>query len=147
MGPILASKTYVDGGTTYKMQMLGGLCKLKGNALPYFSLTHDTRRKCKNGRWVEDSCGAGHETILKYFPRFADLAALHLSDVNGVPMHADANGWYFMAGSFPDAFGRTDRGVPQFRQRPGGPARYVGDRSVRMAALCSQTHERRIGDT
>ena len=61
-----------------------------GDQKPYFSLT---------GRVVENGCesvsGAIHDEILKAFPQLADIAALHLSDIDGVPMHSFENGKYW----------------------------------------------------
>lgn len=98
--PILATRTIPAPHThAYKLEFIveGGLHYLKGNALPYFSLTYTSHRKgFPNQVW---SGGAGHEEILKYYPQFSDLAALHLSDINGVPMHAEKSGWYWLAGS------------------------------------------------
>jgi hypothetical protein len=38
-----------------------------------------------------------HEEIEARFPgEFSDLIALHLADIDGVPMHAEANGWYWV---------------------------------------------------
>lgn len=100
--PVLAAKSFAPGrfdgervAMSFKVE--GGLHYLRGNDKPYFSLTYTAHRKgfpnqCYSG-------GAGHDTILKYFPQFADLAALHLSDIDGVPTHAIANGWYWMAGA------------------------------------------------
>lgn len=98
MAPILRTKTYTRGGITYRMDVEGGLRSFTGQR-PYFSLTADVKRKAGNGRWVEDSGGAMHEEILRLFPTLADLAALHLSDDRGAPMHAESNGWYWMAGA------------------------------------------------
>lgn len=72
----------------------GGLHYIKGNTSPYFSLTGEER---ENGRVV--SCGCMHEPLLDKWPELADLAALHLSDLNGVPMYAVENGWYFYGGT------------------------------------------------
>jgi len=99
--PILAVRSLPKGTDGYREPLVfkveGGLCYLRGSHAPYFSLTYTQHRKgfpsqCYSG-------GAGHEAILAYFPRFADLAALHLSDIDGVPMHAEANGWYWLAGA------------------------------------------------
>lgn len=84
-GERVATVFYVEGGLNY----------LSGNSSPYFSLTFTRHRKgfpeqCYSG-------GAGHDEILKRFPRFADLAALHLSDIDGAPMHAVENGYYHLA--------------------------------------------------
>jgi hypothetical protein len=57
---------------------------------PYFSLTG---RIVENGR--ESVSGAIHEEILAAFPELADIAALHLSDIDGKPMHSFENGKYW----------------------------------------------------
>ena len=61
-----------------------------GNQKPYFSLT---------GRIVEKGeesvSGTIHEEILKVFPEIADIASLHLSDIDGKPMHSFENGKYW----------------------------------------------------
>ena len=61
-----------------------------GNQLPYFSLTG---RVVEKGR--ESHGGAIHDEILKAFPELADIAALHLSDIDGKPMHSFENGRYW----------------------------------------------------
>lgn len=43
--------------------------------------------------------GCCHDEILKHWPDLAPLAALHLSDIDGAPMHAEANGWYWLSAS------------------------------------------------
>jgi hypothetical protein len=40
-----------------------------------------------------------HELVLKLWPDLAPLVALHLSDVDGAPHSAEANGWYWLAGA------------------------------------------------
>lgn len=99
--PILASRSFPAGTDGYSVPLSfrveGGLNYIRGNHAPYFSLTYTQHRKgfpnqCYSG-------GAGHDRILALYPRFADLAALHLSDIDGVPMHAEANGWYWLAGA------------------------------------------------
>lgn len=61
-----------------------------GNQLPYFSLTG---RVVEKGR--ETTSGAIHKEILEAFPQLEDAAALHLSDMNGKPMHSFENGKYW----------------------------------------------------
>ena len=61
-----------------------------GNQKPYFSLTG---RIVEKGR--ESVSGAIHDEILKAFPQLADIAALHLSDIDGKPMHSFENGKYW----------------------------------------------------
>jgi hypothetical protein len=48
----------------------------------------------RQGRDI-DFGGADHETLLKHFRGLAPIVALHLSDPDGTPMHAEANGWYW----------------------------------------------------
>lgn len=79
------------------LKVFAELNYIKGNSAPYFSLTYEVSRKGFPDQVGE--CGVGHEQILKYFPKYADLAALHLSDIDGRPMHGVANGWYWLAGS------------------------------------------------
>ena len=65
----------------------------------YFSITYEAlwRGRC-------ESCGAGHETIRKYFgTQFDDVIPLHLADAEGVPMYALENGFYYLQN--PDEFG------------------------------------------
>jgi len=61
-----------------------------GNQKPYFSLTG---RVVENG--VESVSGAIHKEILEAFPQLEDVAALHLSDIDGKPMHSFENGKYW----------------------------------------------------
>jgi len=61
-----------------------------GNQKPYFSLTG---RIVEGGR--ESVSGAIHKEILAAFPELADIAALHLSDIDGIPMHSFENGRYW----------------------------------------------------
>jgi hypothetical protein len=61
-----------------------------GNQKPYFSLTG---RVVENGR--ESVSGAIHKEILAAFPELYDLAALHLSDMDGKPLHSFENGKYW----------------------------------------------------
>ena len=58
----------------------------------YFSITYESVWR---GRL--ESCGAGHDTIRKYFGnQFDDVIPLHLADSDGVPMHALENGFYYL---------------------------------------------------
>lgn len=100
--PVLASKTLPvdpDQGRRHPHTFIvkGGLHYLRGNDLPYFSLTYTEHRQGFPNQ--EESDGAGHKVILQHFPQFADLATLHLSDIDGVPTGAEANGWYQLAGA------------------------------------------------
>lgn len=105
--PVLATKVYVEDGVTYKALVKGGLHYIRGNSAPHFSITIDQY----------DCGGADHELIQKLWPgKFDDLIALHLSDIDGKPMHFIENGWYRARGGqwmgsgwLPD----SDYGQPQ----------------------------------
>lgn len=90
--PTLATKRLANGN---RFKVVGGLHYIKGNSAPYFSLTYE--ETTARGRF--EACGAGHDEILRRFPRFRDLAALHLSDIDGAPMHALENGFYHLGGT------------------------------------------------
>ena len=82
----------------HRLDVTGGLEHLRGNARPHFSLT--CWEYAPHNRNVECSGGCAHGLILRHWPELADLAALHLSDDDGVPMHAEGNGWYWLSGYF-----------------------------------------------
>lgn len=118
--PVLACRRLPTGTNGHRVPLTfkvhGGLHYLRGNSSPYFSLTSWSHRagfpnQCQSG-------GADHETILKYYPKFADLAALHLSDIDGKPMHSSDNGWYDIAGALPNGAnqkyhaGNSERNFP-----------------------------------
>lgn len=44
--------------------------------------------------------GRIHEEIEKHFPEFVPFIRLHLCDYQGIPMHASANGYYFLKNGF-----------------------------------------------
>lgn len=58
-----------------------------------------------------DAGGQITEDILRAFPRLKPLLDLHLSTLNGVPMHAIENGWYFYQGHAADYAGAQGREV------------------------------------
>ncbi len=66
---------------------------LRGNSAPYFSLTANGK---DNGSEFGGCC---HDEILKHWPDLAPLAALHLSDMDGAPMHVVENGFYHLGGT------------------------------------------------
>ena len=101
--PVLASCELTDPAesgrrVTCILRVEGGLRFLKGNSSPHFTLTGSVFRKGFDPDTAH-MFGCLHDLILKRFPKFADLAALHLSDIDGQPMHAEANGWYWLAGA------------------------------------------------
>jgi hypothetical protein len=84
----------------------------EGTLSPGFSLTGEIYEARSNasgatrqrmGRDI-DVGGQIHDELIRAFPQLAPLAALHLSDPNGVPMHADANGWYFYSDAYQDKY-------------------------------------------
>ncbi len=85
----------VNLGNGLTLKATAGLHFLQGNRLPSFTVTGETRL---NGR--EDSCGCLHDDISKAWPVLAPVIVLHLSDSDGQPTYAEANGWYWLAGFF-----------------------------------------------
>jgi hypothetical protein len=87
-------------GDPARMTVCYGLHKI-GNQVPYFSVTAEIWAVTGGRQKGRDclSCGCMHGEIEKHFPgRFSDLIALHLSSQDGIPSHAEANGWYWLAG-------------------------------------------------
>lgn len=69
------------------------LVQHKGNEFAYFSITANYR----NDRGRIESTGCLHEEIEEIHPgMYTDFIQMHLSDVNGVPMHSVANGYYYL---------------------------------------------------
>lgn len=84
-----------------------GLHYIAGNRAPYFSVTADGR---ENNR--ESFGGCCHDIIAEQFPgALTDLIALHLSDIDGQPMYAEANGWHWLARAceIPERWGPSDK--------------------------------------
>lgn len=59
----------------------------------YWSITADLYEK---GSRSVFACGCLHEDILRCAPELGVFVKLHLSDLNGVPMHAIENGLYYI---------------------------------------------------
>jgi hypothetical protein len=78
------------------MVVRAGLHYIKGNSAPHFSITADVHQTGRPERFW--ACGAMHDEILRYRPSTFDLLAMHLRDMDGSPMHAVANGLYWLAG-------------------------------------------------
>lgn len=85
------------------------LVHVPGNERPYFSVTADiwygstnplgrSGHRRKRQGLEADAGGCCHDDVLRLFPHLAPVVKLHLSDDEGVPMHAVANGWHFYSG-------------------------------------------------
>lgn len=61
-----------------------------------FSTTCQAYEPNGRGRYVESFGGCCHDEILKAAPELKLLVSLHLSDFNGAPMYALANGFYHL---------------------------------------------------
>jgi hypothetical protein len=91
--PRTKEQTFLDGTDNVFMRVNFGLHYIRGNRAPSYSVTVDGYR---NGR--EEFGGCCHDIVLQHVPELADLVALHLSDIDGAPMYAEANGFYWLAG-------------------------------------------------
>jgi hypothetical protein len=80
----------------YSFSATAQLVHLDGNARPYFSVTGEERNLRRIPENQVEACGAMHNRIVKHFPELTSLVALHLSDDDGTPMHAVANGVYWL---------------------------------------------------
>lgn len=89
------NKVFYENGYKHRIKVRAELVHLEGNASPYFSITGEVDRQAKNNRWMQEKCGCIHDDIIKHFPKLQPLVDIHLSDENGVPMHAYANAGYW----------------------------------------------------
>ena len=89
------NKVFHENGFKYRIKVRADLIHRDGNSNAYFSITGEVDRRAKNNRWVEESGGCIHEEILTQFPQLKPLCDIHLSDQNGVPMHAYENAGYW----------------------------------------------------
>lgn len=74
--------------------------QLNGNQHPHFSVTGSigTPRQLRNGDWQAGGCL--HEDAARSWPEIKPIIALHLSNADdGEPMHAESNGFYWLAGA------------------------------------------------
>jgi len=78
-----------------------------GNGHADFAITCDVWEKTGSGHWRETMGGCCHEHILKLRPDLKIFVDLHLSDQNGAPMYATANGFYHL---FDKAKTQSERG-------------------------------------
>ena len=71
------------------------LIKLGGNSYAHYSITGTVKKLDKRYRDPFITGGAIHDIILKHYPELAPLVEVHLSEPDGVPMHAEANARYW----------------------------------------------------
>jgi hypothetical protein len=89
------NKVFYANGEKYLIDVRSELLHHDGNASPYFSIGGDIFRIAKNGRKVWEAGGCIHDEIIKHFPQLQALVDVHLSNEDGVPMHAYANAGYW----------------------------------------------------
>ena len=89
------NKVFYENGEKYSIEVIVELVQRDGNDNAYFSTTGEILRHAKNGRKVSDAWGCIHDDIIKHFPQLQLLVDIHLSDEEGVPMHAYANAAYW----------------------------------------------------
>lgn len=108
-----AAVTYPEGWTHHyapsktltvneTMRVEAGLHMIRGNSAPYFSVTATVYDRSRPGRDKFDRGGCLHDEILQHFPELAPVVALHLADLEGQPMYAEENGWYWLVGYYGD---------------------------------------------
>lgn len=156
MGPILATTEISGRGWGYdkplRLEVRGGLHFIKANKSPHFSITGDITKPwpCRDN-FIAGGCL--HEEIQKHFPnRFSDLIALHLSNLEGEPMHAAANGLYWLAGAEAgthDHFGQRYHGGNSTPAKSPAECLSIGARLLRVSedeALALLSRMRSHGD-
>lgn len=130
---LLASKAQEPN---HMLRVFGGLQHLKGNREPYFSITGEVVNLKRRGDDAIEECGAIHDEILQSFPQFADIVALHLSDIDGIPMHAEANGWYHLAGALPENGGaKYHMGNQQHNAKTDGECLEIFAKHMRVTTM------------
>jgi hypothetical protein len=77
-----------------------GLADIAPETQPaYFSVTGSITQTAF-GRESDRGGGCIHDEILRYWPKLKPIVALHLSSLEGIPMHGEANGWYDLVGYY-----------------------------------------------
>lgn len=87
------NKVFLKNGIKHRIKVRAQLESL-GQA-PYFSITGEIQWQAKNNRWMQGEGGCIHDEILQHFPQLQLLVDMHMSDENGVPMHAYENAAYW----------------------------------------------------
>lgn len=116
---------------------------------PGFSLTGEIYEKRSNASGAArqrmgrepDISGAIGDRLVRVFPELALLNSAHLSDPDGMPMHAEANGWYWYNGSRDDIEQDRYNGFngdiyPHQLERYGLPDTEMGKREYCYRVTC-----------
>lgn len=89
-----------------------------GGQDPHFSVTCEVSTNASRRKRDIEAGGCMHELAEKYWPECAAVVRMHLSSaLDGSPMYAEANGFYFLAGMFSDGLGK------RFHAGNGAPSR------------------------
>lgn len=96
---ILASNNWskLISGTPYgesklvELTVTAELVKRGDNSFPYYSITGSVKKLDKRYRDPYIMGGCIHDIILEHYPELAPLVTVHLSEADGLPMHAEAN--------------------------------------------------------
>lgn len=95
-----ASKAYPTYAKGAIITVTAQAYQLGGNQHPHFSVTGDVTTPESRRKRDIDMGGCIHEHILRFWPELKPLVDLHLSNADdGEPMHAEANGFYDLAGA------------------------------------------------
>lgn len=93
---VLHQRTKAVKADTLRGTITAQLHHIEGNSSPHFSVTAVFDEKF-DGRWQKEALGGCcHEEIMALAPEFEPVIRVHLSDDRGWPMHAVANGLYWM---------------------------------------------------
>ena len=87
---VLAGAAYGYPGKRVRLDVTGQLVRYD-NQIPHYSITGDVKILDRRYRDPFIMGGAIHENIISYFPQLAPLVRVHLSDLEGIPLHAEAN--------------------------------------------------------
>jgi hypothetical protein len=91
---LISGEPYGEGKQV-ELTVRAELVKLGGNSYAHYSITGIVKKLDKRYRDPFITGGAIHEIILKHFPELAPIVKVHLSEPDGVPMHAEANARYW----------------------------------------------------
>lgn len=103
-------RTIVHQGQTIKVRATYGIRHTNHS---YFFITGEVWEESTPTTAEADSMGQATEEILAAFPELSDMVEVHLCDAhNGEPLHAVANGWYWLKAGDIDMAARAMRVYP-----------------------------------